>query len=268
MGHVVRPTIPSVRIKDAHMWSGLSARTKSPTKYEFLWSKDGMKRESKFEHLNQETIRRRTVSKPLDLPSVESSGLWKPIVPVSLERNWLSATKGSPPGTWVAPKTQEQDENTNLRTVAKQSSPDMFSHIKSEPIKRAVALRPSSLPILKSKELFKPMVPRLESDIHWLHSTSKVPRTSSRAQTWTAPLSTGPKEQNSNTMWESRSSPAISSPAIFSDAHIEPWHRKKREPTPLKETESCQMWRLSTVMPETPKHWLVNRRVSRVEFRY
>jgi hypothetical protein len=172
---------------------------------------------------------------------------------------------------WTAPQTSKQVRAIGLTTVAKQSSSDMFSHSKSEPVKKATASRPSSLPRLYSTDLFKLTTRSSESDIHWLHSTSIIPRVSSHSQTWMAPPSRPSAESadlKSNRMWEPASSPEISSSVLFSNPHVESWRRKRRESMSVKAIQSAEMWKRSAPMPESPKHWLVDRRISRVEFRY
>lgn len=83
---------------------------------------------------------------------------------------------------------------------------------------------------------------------HWLHKTSTIDT---------------PLKQSART---EKNDPASAS--LFSNPHAAPWSRKKREYASLNQIESTQMWRPYYGLPESPKNWLVNKRPSRVEFRY
>jgi hypothetical protein len=86
------------------------------------------------------------------------------------------------------------------------------------------------------------------SATHWLHETSAV---------GTAVKQSARTKKND---------PASAS--LFCNPHAVPWSRKKREDSSLIQIESTQMWRPYYGLPESPKNWLVNKRPSRVEFRY
>jgi hypothetical protein len=83
---------------------------------------------------------------------------------------------------------------------------------------------------------------------HWLHKTS----TNGKASKQSAKV-----EKND---------PA--SAALFINSHAEPWSRKRRGDASSNRIESAEMWRPSMGLPESPTNWLVDRRASRVEFRY
>jgi hypothetical protein len=86
------------------------------------------------------------------------------------------------------------------------------------------------------------------SSTHWLHETSAID---------TAVKQSAKTEKND---------PASAS--IFSNPHAAPRSRKKRGDVSLNQVESTQMWRPYYGLPESPKNWLMNKRLSRVEFRY
>jgi hypothetical protein len=71
-------------------------------------------------------------------------------------------------------------------------------------------------------------------------------------------------------MWGSSPVPAVRSPGLFPNPHSEPWSRKKRDESAMMEIESREMWKRDTItaMPQSPNHWLLKRRASKVEFRY
>ena len=144
------------------------------------------------------------------------------------------------------------------------SAPDMFAHIKTYPAKQSPS-RPTALQRLNTNELFAKNDAEL-SVAHWLHKTSAVGTTAKRSMTWTAPSS----KQSSKTahMWDAGLESDPTSASLFSNPHVQPWDRKKREDASLKTIESAEMWRPSYGLPESPKNWLVNRRISKVEFRY
>jgi hypothetical protein len=75
-------------------------------------------------------------------------------------------------------------------------------------------------------------------------------------------------EEESNGLWMSRSSAAIPSPVLLSNPHAGPWNKKKRGSMSTKDITSAELWRLSNALPDSPKHWLMNRRISKVDFRY
>ena len=186
-----------------------------------------------------------------------------------------AAQKSSLAQTWT-PRVVSPVQRIS-QTVASPSSPDMFTHVKGDNIKKASPRRPE-LPRLNSCELFGSGPNSQPSSPHWLHETSAMavtPNVSTpaskalmRSQTWTAPVLGLTRPQESNSMWESRADMQIPSPTLFSNPHTETWTRKKRELMSAKEIESKEMWRPSRDMPESPKHWLIKRRFSRVDFRY
>jgi hypothetical protein len=212
-------------------------------------------------------VRKASATRIEELSLLHSTSFWRPTQAVAAEHNWLTSTKIKPAGTWVPraeiPLTQSAEGNSMWS--AKTTSPDIFAHVRSENVKQS-SPRPVALPRLTSSELFnKVVIP--ESTTHWLHETSAAAKTVTRSYIWTPPL---PKEPtvHQNIMWEARSESSSPSPKLFPNPHSEPWSRKKREAAEPNEIECTELWRPSRDMPPSPKHWLLKRRFSRVEFRY
>ena len=88
------------------------------------------------------------------------------------------------------------------------------------------------------------------------------------AHMWTPRTNTESSEDDSTGLWMSRSTDAIPSPALFSNPHARPWDKKKRGSMSTKDITSAELWRLSNALPDSPKYWLMNRRISKVDFRY
>jgi hypothetical protein len=263
IGHVLSPETPRNCPTTMKLWTGQAENTRISDNVA-LWTKAAFQAPNKF-HINKESLRRPSVFKSLQLSILEPSGTWKAAaLPVTPERNWLTVSKKAPT-TWVAPKIGGEQEDQLPMAVVTKSSPDLFLHMKDEP-KAPNVSHPLTLPRLSPTELSESRIASLESARDWLHLTPSTPKLVSCSKTWTAPLPVGSTEPKDTRMWESRSTPAPSSPTIFSNPHTN-CNTKKRE-APLKRIESTDMWMRSTEMPESPKMWLVNRRFSRVQFRY
>jgi hypothetical protein len=217
--------------------------------------------------LSGATIRKASATRIAELPLLHSTSFWQPTQSVAAEHNWLTSTKIKPGQTWVprakVPLTQNAEGNSMWS--AKTTSPDIFAHVRSENVKQP-SPRPVALPRLHSSQLFnKVVIP--QSATHWLHETSAAAKSVTRSYIWTPPV---PKEPtvHQNIMWEARSESSSPSPRLFPNPHSEPWSRKKREAAEPNEIECTELWRPSRDIPPSPKHWLLKRRFSRVEFRY
>ncbi|KAE8453840.1 hypothetical protein EG329_009352 [Mollisiaceae sp. DMI_Dod_QoI] len=262
LGHVSKATRPS-------MWTPSSATTTSNSGS--LWSKGAVvSRKATIEaSIATEIIRKASVVRGLDLPVLQSDTFWQPMSTVSVERNWLSSTIVESPKTWTPRDQSPLQIQGNMRMwtaklTTSPSSPDIFAHLKGGLVKKTSPSRPSALPRLNSSELFgQHSATAKTSNIHWLHTTSAK---TSRALTWTAPSlqATLPVSH----MWEMRPEISIPSPTLFENPHIQPWNPKKREESALNQLESTELWLPGGSFPESPKNWLVQRRFSRVEFRY
>ncbi|KAH6678337.1 hypothetical protein B0J14DRAFT_320036 [Halenospora varia] len=251
-----------------------------------LWSKENsFQRETSasLPRFEESPARKVLAVRELNLPTLESTTFWQPIQKATTEeRHWLTARKVTAQ-TWT-PKSPavELTQNNSMWSATpagnSMQSPDLFSHLKAGLVMKVFAPRPSGLPHLNSSELFEHEADQKSENTHWLHATSKSAevggthmtslKTRTRGLTWTAPPSiVAAKAENSN-LWAPRNVTPLQSPSLFQDLHAAPWERKKREVTEIKQLESFQMWKPSMEMPESPKNWLVKRKLSKVEFRY
>ncbi|TVY48580.1 hypothetical protein LOCC1_G002658 [Lachnellula occidentalis] len=239
-------------------------------------------------------VRKAPVTRTFDLPSLESSAFWQPTRSFVSEHNWLIATKVKSQ-TWASrgiqsPVKKTDDRNLWMPQLPEVGSSDMFANVRGEYIKKASTQRLDTLQSLESSRLFEPTF-STDSHTHWLHATSKASGSRSRSSSpetgnedlwtpayskinfqgttfWTPVPTMAPQNESSKKMWESPTNETSLLPALFPNPHAAPWEQKKRQPLPLKTVESTTLWRLSMAMPESPKDWLVGRRVSRVESRY
>jgi hypothetical protein len=250
------------------MWKA-SSQTVAP-KPAMLWSKTvASSRDLSVQsmQLSGGPVRKASGTRIAKLSLLHSTSFWQPTPALAAEHNWLTSTKIKPTGTWVprAEVSLAQGAEGNSMWSAKTTPPDMFAHLGSENVKQS-SPRPVALPRLNSSELFnKVVIPK--SATHWLHETSAAAKSVTPSYIWTPPL---PKEPtvHQNIMWEARSESSSPSPRLFPNPHSEPWSRKKREAAEPNEIECTELWRPSRDMPPSPKHWLLKRRFSRVEFRY
>jgi hypothetical protein len=257
--------------RETTMWTALPVKVKSPSNFGLLWLKDSeLQMPDKFEILHNKPARSsRSVPKSLNLSALESSTLWRPTIVVKSKRDWLPATNSSRVQMWSPPDKIGHVKNKALMTVAPHSSQDIFAHIKEERAGGSTPSRQLPLPAIDSSQLFESRTLAPDSPIHWLHSTSNMTEALSHSLTWTAPapLSAEISDDESGGLWTPRADAAALLPALFSNPHTAPWVRKKMDPVSTEITSS-ELWRLSTVLPANPKHWLVDRRASRVQFRY
>jgi hypothetical protein len=254
---------------ETHLWTSLPAKGISTNNVELLWSKDTeLPIANKFEHVSRELIRRPAVLESLNVSVLESSELWKQTAVLHSTVNWLSASNRIEYRLWSPASRHEHNNQIGLRTVAEYSSRDLFAHIKEDHIRKVA--NPRSLPphTITSSQLFESGTSAPDSPIHWLHATSNLSRGVSRSLTWTAPTSTEISEDESISLWVPRPAVTARSQALFSNPHTAPWVKKNGDSTPTKDISSSELWRLSTVLPTSPKNWLIDRRVSRVQFRY
>ncbi|KAF4637775.1 hypothetical protein G7Y89_g294 [Cudoniella acicularis] len=236
-----------------------------------------------FARFNREdTLRKPTIVRALDLPVLESSNFWQPTEKVTVERDWL-APRESNARTWTRSASAEVIEDRNLWSAPATPvslSPGIFAHLKMASIKKTSTPRPSALPCLNSSTLFERGSDQKSDGTHsWLHSTSNLAefngpamtsfRTDHKGLIWSAPPAMiAAKADTTTKMWGARNVTVQSPTILFQNPHGAPWDRKKRQPTKVKSIESTEMWRPSRDIPQSPRNWLVTRRVSKVEFRY
>lgn len=104
---------------------------------------------------------------------------------------------------------------------------------------------------------------------NWLRDTSLS--SNSRGEQplgmWTSKIPSSSPQRNSR-MWEAFPTSNLGSPPLFPNPHSEPWFRNKKYPESTATLESKKMWRRLTETRESSRIWLINKRVSKVEFRY
>ncbi|KAG0649849.1 hypothetical protein D0Z07_3635 [Hyphodiscus hymeniophilus] len=232
-----------------------------------MWAPKAVKASSVdlFAHHTNTNVKRAR-SGPGILPRLNSTELFTTASITSDRTHWLHSTSISQvriapgEGMWLAPK-----KGTSL----KKNERDVCAHIEEA----------------KFPE-------KLEDATHSLHSTTSssssnlrpsspvtvAPKIIARSHTWSAkPFFEVPGKDKSN-MWIPRPAQiVVHSPGIFTNAHGEPWARKKRADYGVEvivegalELESKQMWSRRWVMPESPREWLkpAEKTVSKVQFRY
>lgn len=167
---------------------------------------------------------------------------------------------------WNPSLKTQNSKNTALIAATQSSSQDLDLGERKCAGKHTSRQLP--LPVISSGRLFESWVSPSEPPTHWLHSTSHMPETSYRSLTWEAPLSAAIQEHGNAGMWAPQTTVASPSTTLFSNPHKAPWARKKRYSMSAKDVASSELWRLPAELPTKPKHWLVDRRASRVQFRY
>ncbi|KAK0128816.1 hypothetical protein ONS95_000766 [Cadophora gregata] len=253
----------------------------APTsKTSLLWSKSDASATPMMK-LSGEARRTTPVVRNIELPILESSSFWQPSQVKPTQKNWLATSVNNTPSaqTWtpsVVSHVVDATESNTMWTAKKESSaskPDIFKHAKGAHIRQTSPARPATLPRLNSNELFDFSITATQkAQTNWLHSTSAA-APAPKSLTWTTPTaqSTEPDTQKFG-MWQPQSTATLTSPALFTNPHSQPWVRTKRTDEALgltgTEIESSDLWRPSMALPESPKNWLVKKRFSRVEFRY
>lgn len=241
---------------EPRMWTRSPVNVEYTVGFELLWSKDSkMQSSNLFENLDNETTRRPTISTPLRLPVLESSGLWKGAIVINSSHNWLSATNLTQPQMWSSSPKTVQSKSLVLMTVANPSSQDLFSHIKEDRSRKVIAPRALPLPTLNSSQLFESGISVPASPVHWLQSTSRKTVPSLSSLTWTPPANASITKDESIGMWTPYEIDNTPSPTLFSNPHDAPWIRKKRDPMPTQEITSSKLWRGSISLSLTPMTW-------------
>jgi hypothetical protein len=248
------------------MWTG--SLSPSVSEYSPLWSKNAPKTRDSSAYIverNGQTVRKALQMKPLNLPALQSTTTWQPPKAAQEQRLWLTASVQS----WVPHVSSAPQSNANSSSwtvpaaLDIPSTPDMSALIQVGHIKQSPS-RPAALQTLNTNAMFAKTNAQ-SSVTHWLHKTSAADSTVKWSTIWTAP----PPKQLAKTehMWNAGPEFDPTSASLFSNPHTQ-WNRKRRENASLRKIESTEMWRQPYSLPKSPKNWLVNRRVSKVEFRY
>ena len=190
IGHFKRPYCSKARHSidstasaiEPHLWINLLAKVESISNIGLLWLKDPeLPILNKFEHVSKETIRRPTVPESLSVLVLELSDLWRRPVAVNSRLNWLSVPCVAQSHLWSPAPKHENAKNIDLRTVAKYSSPDMFSRLEEDRIRKVTISRPLPTLAIESSQLFESGTPTPHAPVHWLHSTSNMSTAPSRS---------------------------------------------------------------------------------------
>ncbi|KAA8576807.1 hypothetical protein EYC84_006860 [Monilinia fructicola] len=146
------------------------------------------------EELAPKSSRRVIIQKNMELPSLESFELWQPSPVSPVPRNWLETS--SRPITsrnllFQKPVATVTSQSDALMWKAKGSStPDLFSNIMYEPIKRVTGTLSSTLQVLESSELFT-CQHESKLEIDWLRlSVTPITSIPREPMMWAASVST------------------------------------------------------------------------------
>jgi hypothetical protein len=235
------------------------------------------------------------------LLSIESTAFWAPSTSVStLPTHWLHSTaaKRARAATTAAVMTWSPSQsraNPATTKVEGMWTPSAVSNIETEELlfksyTLAAAPRKATpkaasiegLPVLNSVSLWTPSMSlaATEDVKNWLQATAQptveriaapAVRTSTRgrAATWTPSALNTVSETTEGALWVPNPSTAATEP-MFGDVHVAPWERKARRSEETVQKVESEMWRYSMRDFETKKerNWMIERRASRVQFRY
>jgi hypothetical protein len=195
----------------------------------------------------------------------------------SQARGMWTSTPSSPPPECM----QLWSKNAGQARDASMHSEESSGHA----VRKALTTKPLNLPVLSSSTFWQQPAQTAKQQRDWL-TTAHIKRSSSRPAavqcSRTNTLFVKDTTESSLTHWLHKTSTTgiafkqsakmekngPASAALFINPHAEPWSRKKRGDASSNRIESAEMWRPSMGLPESPTNWLVNRRTSRVEFRY
>jgi hypothetical protein len=199
------------------------------------------------------------------------------------------ANQRSQAGMWIVSSSSPTPKSTQLwpKNVGQARDASMHSvEFSGHAVRKALLMKPLNLPALSSSTFWQQPAQAAQQRRDWLTTTKvkQVPLLVLIQDSKTNAMFTKDNTELSSTSthWLHEASAAgtavkqsattkkndPASASLFSNPHTEPWSRKKREDASLTKIESSEMWRPSYGLPESPKNWLVNRRASRVEFRY
>jgi hypothetical protein len=199
------------------------------------------------------------------------------------------ANQKSQAGMWIVSSSSPTPKSTQLWSKNAGQARDASMHsveFSGHAVRKALSMKPLNLPALSSSTFWQQPAQAAQQQRDWLAATQvkQVPRRASIQDSKTNAmfLKNNAESSITSTHWLHETSAAgtavkrsaktanndPASASFFSNPHTEPWSRKKREDASLTKIENTEMWRPSYGLPESPKNWLVNRRTSRVEFRY
>lgn len=169
------------------MWTPSSARTM--TRVHTLWSKQTFQWKQTpelFAQLNETTLRKASIPRSLNMPTLQSTTLWQPTENIKQERNWLAIEKmqvnmwTAPAPTTVSSRSALWSKDSSLRKEAASK----FAVLEESTIRKAAIPRVAKLPILESSSFWQPSK-EVSVQRNWLEADAgnKVVR----PQMWTAP---------------------------------------------------------------------------------
>lgn len=271
-------------------WAPQARSSKKANQVSMMWSKGNAFDRTVIPNLmtvNGHSVRK--TPRAIELATLESSSLWKSSEASTKQINWLTisgqsttTSRSAESKTWAVVEIPAQTKDDGMTMWAKPTviqsiaKPDLFSHVKSESIKRVSSASQAALPSLTSNKLFESKVEAVSQNPHWLHVTCKQPeqlravsisQSQSKAVTWT-PTTRIVSAKGDGLMWQTVSVITPADSDLFSNPHSAPLDRKKRDSMELQTIESTQMWRRSTSIPESPRNWLIKVKTNKVEFRY
>jgi hypothetical protein len=214
------------------------------------------------------------------LALLESSALWQPLEAKSSQRNWFAIkhTSGAVKSlTWTLRPQSSSPNSTAMwsKTASEHSAQekDIFGHVIHDRVKKASILHQPQLTSLQSTQLFQ-RIRTVTQEKNWLLSTCNGKLTPSSSVHLGASVDTWPtvapvvSVSQTGLMWEKHALAVSSSPTLFANPHTGSSIRAKRDLEPIKTIESFEMWRRSTKTPTSPRNWLINKAINKVEFRY
>ncbi|KAE9377091.1 hypothetical protein N431DRAFT_462884 [Stipitochalara longipes BDJ] len=199
----------------------------------------------------------------------------------------LANTKLRNGGMWIETSSSPSPKSTQLWSKNAGQACDASLHsvqFSGHATRKTLPMKPLNLPALESSSFWQqPAQAAPQRD--WLkgpHVEKMSPRIAAVQRSRTNALFENDSAESNAIHWLHQTSaastvikqsakiekhdPALTS--LFSNPHAEPWNRKRREDASSNKIESTEMWRPTYGFPEEPKNWLVNKRASRVEFRY
>ena len=202
---------------------------------------------------------------------------------------YLANKKAQAGGMWTGASSSPASKSSQLWSKHAGKARDSSLHSLSfagHAARKVLPMKPLNLATLESSSVWQlpAQATQQRQQRNWLkdpHVEQATPRTAAVERSRMSPLFEKNSAEPSAMHWLHQTCAAGTSakqsakvedhdpaPAtLFSNPHTGPWNRKKREDASSNKLESTGMWR-PTWIPEEPKNWLVNKRASRVEFRY
>lgn len=160
-----------------------------------MWTANGSSTPDLFSTIMHEPLKRVFGTRPSVLPRLEYSELFTFKNKMKAEIDWLRLS---------AAPVSSTPRKSMMWTANGPSTPDLFSNIMHEPIKRISSARPSFLPQIKSSVLFT-LEDKAKVEIDWLYMSI-------------APIIVTPRK---SLMWAASSKPTTSTPDLFTNVKVD-----------------------------------------------